>query len=169
MRLAGASLQHFDGSVLNSGCFDKIPHEATGCWAPAVLLPGSLHLEARAGEAHSRLNRICLEIIILMGEPRIHSRHFGPRLWNVELHTEDGDNTKTCNVDVQWRYFPAGDKLWYWNNLSVTSTHTHTRTCTHTQSKVRVLKAISSMSHWLTIKKQWPAQRENSLINEMSK
>lgn len=29
-------LQHFDGFVLNSGCFDKIPHEATGSWAPTA-------------------------------------------------------------------------------------------------------------------------------------
>lgn len=41
-----------------------------------------------AAEARSRLNTVCLEIIILMWELRIHLRHIGSRVQNVQLCTD---------------------------------------------------------------------------------
>lgn len=39
-------------------------------------------------EACSRLNTVCLEIIILMWEPRIHLRHIDSWVQNVQLFTD---------------------------------------------------------------------------------
>lgn len=52
--------------------------------------------DGRAEEACSRLNTVCLEIIILMWELRIHSRHIGLRVQNVLLCTD------TYNHAIIW-------------------------------------------------------------------
>lgn len=104
----------------------------------------------RAAEACSRLNMVCLEIIIVMREPGSYFRQIGSKFKNLQLHTNTTEHvliTHACGVQSEWegssweqKIRAGGAGQWFvamlqkrlWDGLSANSLSACRRA--HTQS-----------------------------------